>query len=173
MIEASDGYAVILSALVGHAVENSRSLLSMRGVRDAENAAVFAALRRRFQLKDLPTESCCPITIAYAEFLKRIVPRTQLRARDEKRLLLYLSEIKHVNGKSTIYRCFSHKDFHLVCGFSLPCLIIADLRAVKVLATSMQMGGLKRTYKLRPLFLYYIPHIVAYIPILYPHYCWL
>jgi hypothetical protein len=84
LIEASDGYAVILSALVGHAVENSRSLLSMRGVRDAENAAVFAALRRRFQLKDLPTESCCPITIAYAEFLKRIVPRTQLRARGEK-----------------------------------------------------------------------------------------
>ena len=37
----------------------------------------------------------------------------------------------------------------------------------------VQMGGLKRTYKLRPLFLYYIPHIVAYIPILYAQYCWL
>ena len=72
LIEASDGFSVILAALVGHAVENSRSLLNMRGARDPENAAVFQALRRRFQLKDLPSDSCDPLTTGFAEYLKSI-----------------------------------------------------------------------------------------------------
>ena len=72
LIEACDGYTVILSFLVGHAVENSRSLLSMRGVRDAENAVALAALRRGFQLKDFPSDSCCPIASAHIELIKSI-----------------------------------------------------------------------------------------------------
>ena len=53
LIEALEGYAVTSTALHAHAIEHSRSHLTMRGNRDAVNAMVLTGLRNRFQLKDL------------------------------------------------------------------------------------------------------------------------
>ena len=69
-LDALAGYSVTSTVMIADSIIASQSLLSYSGPGDPKNFACYKALRERFPLKQLPTDSVDPMTVHFNSFSK-------------------------------------------------------------------------------------------------------